>query len=166
VGISTVIYPVADDDLRTFGSTPAALDAWLARPASKTTGISLQDSWRALADLLTVGGTQRSRPRNVLTEGDLAFPAAADRGAHGLWAASVVDLGLVLGTISSDHIEAEARRAWEEFAAATGRPQSLTPAQLRANSAELKVYLERLRAIADKAAGAGMGLLLARWEDW
>lgn len=166
MGISTLIYPVADHDLRAFLDTPGALAAWLARPASKTTSVSLQDRWRSVADLLTVGGTQPDRPRSVLTEGDLAFPAAADRGAHGLWAASVVDLGPVLATITSDHIEAETRRAWAEFASATGRPQALTPVQLRANSGELKVYFERLRAITSKAAGAGMGLLLARWEDW
>lgn len=166
MGISTVLYPVADNDLHTFQSTPDALDIWLARPASETTAVSLHDNWRGLADLLSIGGTQTGRPRNVLTQGDLTFPNAADRGAHALWAASVVDLVPVLAAITTDHIETEARRAWAVFAARTGRPQSLTDPQLRANSAELMVYLEKLRTITGKAAKNVMGLLLARWEDW
>jgi Domain of unknown function (DUF1877) len=166
VGISTVIYPVADAELQRFRDFPVTLTHWLTDRERRDDGTSLQDRWRAVADLLTGGGRRVGPPCSALTEGDLRFPQAADRGAHALWAGTVRDLATALGTITTAHIEEEAQRAWAAFATRTARATTLTPAQLRVETAELQVYLGRLRHVTDHAAAAGLGMLLARWEDW
>jgi hypothetical protein len=166
VGISAVLYPASDEFLAILGSDTSGFAGWLADEQVERRGISLQDRWRAVDALLGSVAPRPGLPWSALAEGDLSYPTLADRGAHGLRASTAMALSAALSTITSDQIERYARGAWARFAAATGRPPTLTDPQLRSEVSDLVVYLSRLRRVADAACAEGQGLLVARWEDW
>ena len=166
MGISTVAYVADDSQLDKFQGDPGSLSRWLEEAAVKRGGFSLHDYWRSVHGLLSGLSPGAGLPWTSLEEGDLRFPAAADGGAHGLWACTTAALATVTSSVSAAQIDQYARGTWAQFAARTGRDPTLTDAQLCGHTSDLRVGLDQLTKAAEKAKASGAGLLIARWEDW
>jgi hypothetical protein len=165
MGISTVAYVADDSQLHQFEKDPGSLRRWFEHATVKHSGFSLHDYWRSVHGLLSGLSPGAGLPWTSLIDGDLHFPAAADGGAHGLWARTTAELAAVASSVSIDQINEYARSAWAEFAARTGRDPILTDSQLAAPASDLRIGLAQLRKAAEKAKSIGAGLVIARWED-
>ena len=165
MGISTVAYVADDSQLDTFQKDPDSLRRWFETAAVKHSGFSLHNYWRDVHGLLIGLSPGAGLPSTSLVEGDLRFPAAADGGAHGLWACTTSALATLASSVSRAQIDQYARAAWAEFAARTGRDPILTDAQLSGHTSDLHVGLAQLRKAAEKAKAKGAGLVIARWEE-
>jgi hypothetical protein len=163
MGISLVLYLASDPELHGFASDPARVEPWLRRSSGAT---CLHEYWRDLDEILCAV-CPPARPTWLgRTGADVPLLSAADRGAHGLFARSTALLLECVGRVSREPVEGHVRARWTRQATATGQSPTLTPLQLSSASAELLLYLSRLRDTCGRAVAARCGLLLALWEDW
>jgi hypothetical protein len=164
MGIGMRLYMAPDSDLYAFAGAPRTLQMWLRYPRS-VPDVELHEHWK---DLDAIVGAEPSAPsRSPLTpEGaNLAYPTAADHGAHALSSTSTKHLLHAVEAVARPKVEAYVRQRWAAHVPQTGSLPDLAPEQVEIETDELLEYLGRLRQACTLAAGKGYGLLMALWEE-
>lgn len=164
MGISMRLYLAPDSDLRAFAVAPMALKAWLRFPRSLP-DVSLHEYWRDLDAMLLATPSANARSLLTANGADWIFPDAADLGAYGLSSTSMQALQRAALQVDAPAVEAYVRQRADGQARATGAVPGLTPVQLASSSAELELYLTRLREACALGTAKGYGVVMALWEE-
>ena len=164
MGISMRLYLAPDSDLRAFAVAPSALKAWLRFPRSLP-DVSLHEYWRDLDAILMATPSASARSLLSANGADWIFPDAADLGAFGISSTSMQALQRAVQQVDLPAVEAYVRQRADRQARATGAPLGLTPVQLGSASAELELYLGRLREGCALGTQKGYGAVMALWEE-
>jgi len=164
MGIRMHLYLAPDPDLHAFTGAPRTLQMWLRYPHPQPE-VSLGERWQDLDAIL--GGQASAHSKSPLTpsSANWKYPEAADHGAHALSSTVTKRLLHSVEQITRSDVEAYVRRHWATRAIENGLPPDPSPAQVSSETAELMMYLDRLRESCTLAAGKGYGLLMALWDE-
>ncbi|MEO8140657.1 MAG: hypothetical protein ABI742_13470 [Gemmatimonadota bacterium] len=158
------LYLAPDSDLRAFAVAPSALKAWL-RFHRSLPDVSLHEYWRDLDTMLMATPSASARSLLTANGADWIFPDAGDLGAYGLSSTSMQALQRAVLQVDPPAVEAYVRKRADQQARATGATPGLTPVQLASSSAELGLYLTRLREACALGTAKGYGAVMALWEE-
>jgi hypothetical protein len=166
MGISMSVTTATDAQLVSFESEPVAHQAHVRMLEWTADCCYLADYWDGIHYLIAGGTSEGHLPLAALKKGDITYTPSSLEPVHGIRADTARAFDAQLQLLTDETLRA--RFDSPAMLAANVYPGRLWLGLTAEDSSfrELQFYLDRLRAIARRAANGNLGLIFSRYEDW